>query len=363
MNASQTCTRCFLPSDFPKAEFDDQGVCNHCRALSSPEHRQKLQADFSVDRLDELRVLARQIKAQAAKDGSSYDCICGASGGFDSTYVVYVAKQLMGLNPLVIKYDNGFCHKLSDQNLREACNILDVDLRIISRYPHERGYLANSVKALRNLGVFFTACFSCHYILPSLVYKTAAEENITYMLTSRNEIEDVLDASSNSFMVKSLIEGFLKCGPLKMLKFFYYELLAQISFARLKLQIEGLSLRFLRHLATPYPSKPARIKTLNVTDYVGWDYLSIEKTLRDELNFDTPLRMKVPVFRWDCLFSALTDQSYKKVVGITGHALLSNWFVQAGLASKEDLEEGMAYLNDDERIEREVKEVFEELGL
>jgi len=366
MSIQQFCKKCFLPANFPKVRLGADGTCAYCKSLSSRQYQEKLQAALNFSRQDELKTIADQIKAHAAKKKSKYDCIIGASGGLDSTYTVYVAKKIMELNPLLVKYDNGLCHELSNKNLLEACRILNVDLRIVPLFKNERGYKLNATKALRNLGIFFSACFSCHYILPSLVYKTAKEENITYVLTNCNEIEQESDVSSNWWQLKSLIVSFLRCNPLKMLKFIWYEILAQFSFVKLKLQFDGFSPRFFRNIFAPCPLKPMKprfIKRLNVSEYVPWDYINIEKTIREELNWDTPRRMKVPFLRWDCRYGALINKSYKKAVGIAKNAAICNWFVQTGFVSKKELEADMQYLNDDKRIEKEVQMVFDELRI
>lgn len=363
MSDTKSCTRCYLSEKFPNIQFDANGICNYCRRAMSSEYQKDIRERFGCSNIEGLKKIAEQIKAEAAEKKSKYDCIIGASGGFDSTYVIYIAKKIMGLKPLVVKYDNGLSHELSNQNLKEACRILDVELRIIPVFKHERNYMINSTKSLQSLDVFFSACFSCHYILPSLVYKTAKEENIPYTFSSTNIIEDEADVGSHGFKLKALFKGFFKSNPKQMLKIIYYQFLAQISFIKLKFQIDGFSCRFFRHLLTPYPVRPKYVKKLNVSEYIGWDYFAILKTMREELNWKSPMFSKVPLFRWDCYYGALTDKSCKNTVGIGAHSALCNWFVQVGLVSKEEVAEEMKYLEDDHRIEEEIQKVHEKFKL
>ena len=363
MSSPKTCTRCYLTDRYPGIRFDEHGVCSYCNLMMSSEYQQKIQQRFKVSRLDELQRIAEKIRAEARARQSKYDCIVGASGGFDSTYVVYIAKKIMNLNPLVVKYDNGVCHELSNQNLKEACRILGVELRIIPVIKHERDYMVYATKSLQSLDVFFSACFSCHYILPSLVYKIARDENIAYTFSSTNSIEDESDAGSHGFKVKALFRGFLKSSPGQMLRTLYYQFLAQVSFIKLKYQFDGFSFRFLRNLPTPYAARPKWMKKLNVSEYLGWDYFAILRTMREELNWKLPVPSQVPLFRWDCYYGALTDRSCKNTVGIGAHAGLCNWFVQAGLVSKEEVAGQMKYLEDDGRIQEEIEKVFREFGI
>lgn len=58
---------------------------------------------------------------------NQYDCIIGLSGGVDSTYVAYKAKEL-GLRPLAIHLDNGWNSELSVMNIENICKKLEIDL-------------------------------------------------------------------------------------------------------------------------------------------------------------------------------------------------------------------------------------------
>jgi hypothetical protein len=362
--AEQTsCDRCYLTDKFPGIHFNSSGVCNYCERAMSDEYQASIREQFALTRVGELKDLAKEIKSEAVKRNSKYDCIIGASGGFDSTYVLYVARKLMELNPLVVKYDNGLSHPLANQNLENACRILGADLRIIPFNKHERGYLVNATKSLANLGVFFTGCFSCHYVVPSMVYKTARDENVSYILTGNNFVEDEADKFSHPFKLKALFRNFFGCGIRGMLSALYYQILAQVSFARLKLQVDGFSLRFFRNLPRRVAVHPATVTNINVGEYIGWDYFGILKTMSEELEWKSPLPSKVPLFRWDCRYGALRDRSCKDTVGIADHSTLYNWFVQTGLVSKEDVAEEMRYLEDDHRIHEEMQKVHEELGI
>ncbi|MFC1738289.1 hypothetical protein ACFL1G_04465 [Planctomycetota bacterium] len=359
----QYCSKCFMISSFPNIEFNEEGLCHFCEKLSEPQAKNKLQEALNIDKLEELETIADKIKREAREKKLKYDCIIGASGGFDSTYVIYVAKKLLDLNPLVIKYDNGICHELANTNLKEACKILGVDLIIEPVTKNERGYILNATKALLNLGVFFTACFSCHYIIASVAYWHAKRLNIRYMLTGTNHIEKNLAQASHGFMLKSLIKGCFRCNLIKMLKIIYYEVIAQYYFVKLKYQYDGFSLRFFRNLFRLHPVAPHFVEKIDISEYVGWNWPKIENILREELHWDTPRRTRVPYFRFDCHFSALIDKSFKRVTGLSEHALLCNWFAQSGFVSKEEIRSDFNYMNDDTRIDKEIRIVMEKLDI
>jgi NH3-dependent NAD+ synthetase len=55
----------------------------------------------------ELSEIAEKIKQEGKRKGKGkgkgkdFDCIIGLSGGLDSSYTAYVAKEIMGLRPLL----------------------------------------------------------------------------------------------------------------------------------------------------------------------------------------------------------------------------------------------------------------------
>ena len=123
---------------------------------------------------------------------------------------------------------------------------------------------------------------------------------------------------------------------------------------KLKVSFDRFSKRYIKNLFKLHPVKPESITKINVSEYVAWDWKKIESTLRNELGWQTPRHTKVPYFRFDCHYSAMIDTSFKKLTALTEHAMLLNWFAQAGLVSKSDLEEDIAYMNDDNRVQKEI---------
>jgi len=354
-SANQGCVRCFLPPTFPGLSLDDEGVCTRCRELATEGARQERERSRQQSRLPELQRIADQIRAERQRTGSRYDCIIGASGGLDSTYMVYVAKAVMGLEPLVVKYDNGFSHDVATRNLREACERLGVECRVIPPIPRERKYIEASVRGLEPLGVYFSACFSCHYTILSVVYQIARQENISYTLTNTNEVEHSLSQASHGFMLMALVKGFVRSLPFKACRVAWYELVAAYHLFRLKLHFDGFSWRLIANQFRLHPRPPQFLKKVILTDHIAWDLVEIEKTLRRELGWRSPKNLKVPYLRFDCHFSGLIDKSFKNTTGICLHALLLNHFVQTGDYTRDQLSRDFSYLDGDRRIDREVE--------
>ena len=78
------CSRCVLPETFPGISFDDDGVCNFCRAFKG---REKLETSKS-----KYRSRFEKLIEEKQKSGG-YDCLMAYSGGKDSTYTLMVLKE------------------------------------------------------------------------------------------------------------------------------------------------------------------------------------------------------------------------------------------------------------------------------
>ncbi len=123
------CKRCLYPENArPTIIFDDNGICSGCKTRES----KKL-----IDWDERKRLLAELLqgyKERARENGSVYDCIIPVSGGKDSHYQVYLAKEVYGLNPLLVTYNHIFNTELGVRNLRNIVNRFGCDLiRFTSR--------------------------------------------------------------------------------------------------------------------------------------------------------------------------------------------------------------------------------------
>jgi N-acetyl sugar amidotransferase len=109
----------------PDIVFDEHGVCNHCHTYD------RLVAATVRSGAEGERQLAAAVE-QIRRDGAGlrYDCAIGISGGVDSTFVVYKAKQL-GLRPIAVHLDNGWDSEIAATNISAALRALGVDLETL----------------------------------------------------------------------------------------------------------------------------------------------------------------------------------------------------------------------------------------
>jgi N-acetyl sugar amidotransferase len=117
----QQCTRCLMDTTDPEIIFDEKGYCNHCTEFLNKRIQHKYQGEESDQALDQL---IAEIKR--AGEGKEYDCIMGLSGGIDSSYVAYIAKQ-KGLRILAVHMDNGWNSEEAVLNIKNIAKKLGID--------------------------------------------------------------------------------------------------------------------------------------------------------------------------------------------------------------------------------------------
>lgn len=107
----------------PAIEFDGDGLCDHCRTFYSktlPSWHTDERGRAELDRMVE--------KVKKAGRGKEFDCILGMSGGVDSSYLLYMAKERLGLRPLVFHVDAGWNSQEAVNNIECLIDGLKLDL-------------------------------------------------------------------------------------------------------------------------------------------------------------------------------------------------------------------------------------------
>jgi N-acetyl sugar amidotransferase len=106
----------------PNITFDEKGICNYYYEYVKAE---KTEVYKGADGKEKFDAIIKQIKADGV--GKKYDCILGVSGGVDSTYLAYLAKQ-NNLRVLCVHFDNGWNSELAVKNIENIVNKCGFDL-------------------------------------------------------------------------------------------------------------------------------------------------------------------------------------------------------------------------------------------
>ena len=121
--AYQICSCCVMDTSDAMITFDEKGVCDHCNAYFAhtlPNWPAKQDGEVK------LALIADQIREEGK--GKDFDCIIGMSGGIDSSYLTYIAKEKLGLRPLVFHVDAGWNSQEAVNNIEKLVDGLGLDL-------------------------------------------------------------------------------------------------------------------------------------------------------------------------------------------------------------------------------------------
>lgn len=121
--AYQICSHCIMDTSDPNITFDERGYCDYCVNFDTTI---KPNWDTGSNGAQALAQLAERIKADGK--GKDFDCIIGLSGGLDSSYATYIAKEKMGLRPLLFHVDAGWNTDQAVGNIEKLVDGLGLEL-------------------------------------------------------------------------------------------------------------------------------------------------------------------------------------------------------------------------------------------
>jgi N-acetyl sugar amidotransferase len=119
----QICTTCIMDTSDPRIVFAESGECEYCvnfRTNIAPNWHTDERGRQQLERMaDDIRRAGR---------GHDFDCIIGLSGGLDSSFATYIAKEVMGLRPLLFHVDAGWNTDQAVGNIEKLVDGLGLDL-------------------------------------------------------------------------------------------------------------------------------------------------------------------------------------------------------------------------------------------
>jgi len=176
-----SCTRCVLTSkDHPEIHLDKNGVCDICHTFDELKEREVLTGEFGISKLN---TSLNEIRHNLA--GKKYDCIIGISGGVDSSYLVYKAKE-WGLRPLLVHVDGGWNTEIAVDNIKNLLHNTGFDL-----YTHVLDWeqIRNAQKAFIRANVLdIDLPFDNAFI--AVLYQQAKKWGIKHILVGHNIITE-----------------------------------------------------------------------------------------------------------------------------------------------------------------------------
>lgn len=173
----QVCTNCVMDTSDSVIQFDEKGVCDHCRNF----YNQILPSWDTGERgAKKLAEMVNEIKKDG--QGKDFDCIIGISGGVDSSYLLYYAKSVLGLRPLAFSVDTGWTLNVAVSNIEKIVGGLGLEL-------HTEIINWNEMKDLQL--AFFKSQVPYQdlpqdHVIFSALYNFAVKNKIKHVLTGGN---------------------------------------------------------------------------------------------------------------------------------------------------------------------------------
>ena len=173
----QVCMRCIMDTSDSNLRFDRDGLCEYCQNFD-----QSILPNWHTDDRGEKKLQAIAERIRVEGKGKEFDCILGLSGGLDSSYLTYIAKEKLGLRPLLFHVDAGWNTDQAVGNIEKLVDGLGLDLftEVINW------------EEIKDLQVAFLKSQIAHQDIPqdtaffATLYKYARKNGIKYVLTGGN---------------------------------------------------------------------------------------------------------------------------------------------------------------------------------
>lgn len=173
----QICSNCVMDTTDSKIVFDEKGVCDHCNTFYNT-----ILPNWDTDERGQKNLEIITDKIKKTGKGKDFDCIIGMSGGIDSSYLTYIAKEKLGLRPLVFHVDAGWNSQEAVNNIEGLIDKLNLDL-----YTEVIDW-----QEMRDLQLAFFKSGVPHIDTPqdhaffAMMYRFAEKHKVKYILTGAN---------------------------------------------------------------------------------------------------------------------------------------------------------------------------------
>jgi len=173
----QICANCIMDTSDSNIVFDERGWCDYCN-----NYHDNIVPNWHPDARGEREIMAQVEQIKRDGKGRDHDCLIGLSGGVDSSYVTYIAKEKFGLRPLLYHVDAGWNSQQAVNNIEKLVDGLDLDLFTeVVDWPEMRDLQLSFFKA--NVPHLDTP--QDHAFFAGL-YNFAAKHKVKYILTGAN---------------------------------------------------------------------------------------------------------------------------------------------------------------------------------
>jgi 7-cyano-7-deazaguanine synthase in queuosine biosynthesis len=275
-----------MPDTAAGITFNAEGVCNLCQKFKP----------HKVHGVDALKSEIEKFRSPESK----YDCIVPISGGRDSSYALYFAKEELGLNPLAVHNDNDFETEQARKNLQAITDSLGVKyVRISSASNLSKKIVREKMEMNAPFGtelVVSQTCEACEYGFESAAHNIAKKEGIKIILWGDSQNEST----------KSYHDLIREKMPGKMAKIFSPGIMNRFKYHY-----------YFKQLKAEYgPKHYPDLHPIHLYDYIQWDRRVIVSTIENKLGWAKP-EGSATTWRTDCKLVPLVSYLYQKSYGVS----------------------------------------------
>jgi hypothetical protein len=271
-----------------------------------------------LTKIERQRILEK-ICRQAKNKHKEFDALIPISGGKDSTYVLYMAKQELGLKCLAFTYDNGYLSQHAKNNVDNACKKLGVEHIYYRLDPN----LANKLYSLflKKTGWFCPVCMRgigmATFLLQNL-YRAPLTIRGSSAMTELPLSREMYPTGPAS-LIRSVLDGESISNECRRL--------CKHAIGDKRRQFGQLL--FLLSKKTKLTS----FATFDLADYLEWNYEHIYDTIKKELDWISDKNSE----HMDCIISPIQEYIHnRRFPGLEMKKLTLARYVMAGLISREE---------------------------
>ena len=238
-----------------------------------------------------------------------YNALVALSGGKDSTMALYIAVKQLGLKPLAVFIDNGFCVEAMYSNVKNATDSLGVDLLVFK--PR---LIKNLFRHLLKAGSRVYFCRICNGLIDYYIRAIALQHGIRLLISGHTKGQEFLKGTELFWIYRASDTALLQA------------IQGMPEFELVSTMFTSLALYFHRHFAA--------LSLISPFHYLEYQEAEILATITAELGYALP-EISWPAGSTNCLFNFVCQKLAVEWFGYSQHEAEISTLVRSGEMSRQ----------------------------